>query len=101
MEKRPPFWHRMDGERVAHLTFVRSAPCEHARADSLVYFLRKSTRPRRTRLTPKAARSRFATLAITSEPAGPNTRPTLSAWNRTRNASAMLAPKARIVTGYP
>jgi len=66
---------------------------------SPIYFPRKSTRPRRTRLTPKAARSRFATLAITSEPAGPNTRPTLSAWNRTRKASAMFAPKARIVTG--
>ena len=37
MEKRPPFWQRVLGERTAHLTFVRAALCEQARADNLVY----------------------------------------------------------------
>ena len=37
MEKRPSFWHRVVGERTAHLAFVRAALCEQARADNLVY----------------------------------------------------------------
>lgn len=37
MEKRPSFWHRMVGERTAHLAFVRATLCEHAKADNLVY----------------------------------------------------------------
>jgi cytidylate kinase len=37
MEKRPSFWHRVIGERTAHLACVRAALCEHARADNLVY----------------------------------------------------------------
>ena len=37
MEKRPSFWHRVVGERTAHLACVRAALCEHARADNLVY----------------------------------------------------------------
>jgi cytidylate kinase len=37
MEKRPPLWKRMAGERTAHHTFVRAALCEHARGGKLVY----------------------------------------------------------------
>jgi cytidylate kinase len=37
MEKRPAFWHRVLGQRTAHLLFVRAALAEHARADQLVY----------------------------------------------------------------
>lgn len=37
MEKRPSFWHRMVGERIAHLAFVRATLCERAQADNLVY----------------------------------------------------------------
>jgi len=37
MEKRPPFWHRVIGERTAHLAFVRATLCEQARAGDLVY----------------------------------------------------------------
>jgi cytidylate kinase len=37
MEKRPSFWHRVVGERTAHLACVRATLCEQARADSLVY----------------------------------------------------------------
>jgi len=37
MEKRPSFWHRVVGERTAHLACVRATLCEHARADNLVY----------------------------------------------------------------
>jgi cytidylate kinase len=37
MERRPPFWQRVLGERTAHLTFVRAALCEQAQADNLVY----------------------------------------------------------------
>ncbi len=37
MEKRPSFWHRVIGERTAHLACVRAALCEQARADNLVY----------------------------------------------------------------
>jgi cytidylate kinase len=37
MEKRPPFWERVLGERAAHLTFVRAVLCEQARGDKLVY----------------------------------------------------------------
>jgi len=37
MEKRPSFWHRVVGERSAHLAFVRASLCEHAQADDLVY----------------------------------------------------------------
>ncbi len=37
MDKRPPFWHRLLGERTAYLTFVRAALCEHARGGNLVY----------------------------------------------------------------
>jgi cytidylate kinase len=37
MEKRPSFWHRVVGERTAHLACVRASLCEHAQADNLVY----------------------------------------------------------------
>jgi cytidylate kinase len=37
MERRPSFWHRVLGERTAHLAFVRATLCEQARADNLVY----------------------------------------------------------------
>ena len=37
MEKRPPFWQRVLGERTTHLMFVRAALCEHAQADNLVF----------------------------------------------------------------
>ncbi|MBP1775070.1 MAG: response regulator receiver protein [candidate division NC10 bacterium] len=37
MEKRPSFWHRMVGERTAHLACVRAALCEQVRADNLVF----------------------------------------------------------------
>jgi len=37
MEKRPSFWHRVGGERTAHLVFVRATLCEQARAGNLVY----------------------------------------------------------------
>jgi cytidylate kinase len=37
MEKRPSFWHRVLGERSAHLAFVRATLCEQARAGNLVY----------------------------------------------------------------
>src|SRR5574337_46658 len=37
MAKRPSFWHRVVGERTAHLAFVRATLCEQARAGSLVY----------------------------------------------------------------
>ena len=34
MEKRPPLWQRLTGERSDHITFVRAALCEHAAAAS-------------------------------------------------------------------
>ena len=37
MEKRPSFWHRVLGERSAHLACVRATLCETARAGNLVY----------------------------------------------------------------
>jgi hypothetical protein len=37
MEKRPPLWQRLTGERSDHITFVRAALCEHARGGKLVY----------------------------------------------------------------
>jgi cytidylate kinase len=37
MEKRPSFWHRVAGERTAHLAFVRATLCEQAREGRLVY----------------------------------------------------------------
>jgi len=37
MEKRPPFWQRVLGERTTHLMFVRATLCEHAQADNLVF----------------------------------------------------------------
>ena len=37
MEKRPSFWQRVVGERIAHLAVVRASLCEHAQADNLVY----------------------------------------------------------------
>ncbi len=37
MDKRPPFWQRVLGERMAYLTFIRAALCEHLRAGPLVY----------------------------------------------------------------
>jgi cytidylate kinase len=37
MEKRPPLWQRVTGERSDHITFVRAALCEHARGGKLVY----------------------------------------------------------------
>jgi len=37
MEKRPPLWQRLTGERSDHITFVRAALCEHARGGKSVY----------------------------------------------------------------
>jgi cytidylate kinase len=37
MEKRPPLWERLAGERTAHLILMRAALCEHALGGSLVY----------------------------------------------------------------
>lgn len=37
MEKRPPLWERLAGERTVHLILMRAALCEHALGGSLVY----------------------------------------------------------------
>jgi cytidylate kinase len=37
MERRPPLWQRITGERTTHIVLVRAALCEHARGGSLVY----------------------------------------------------------------
>jgi hypothetical protein len=37
MEKRPSFWHRVIGERSAHLACVRATLCQRAHLGSLVY----------------------------------------------------------------
>lgn len=37
MDKRPPLWKRVAGERTTHLTLVRAALSRHAREDNLVY----------------------------------------------------------------
>ena len=37
MEKRPPLWQRLTGERSDHITFVRAALCENARGGKSVY----------------------------------------------------------------
>ena len=37
MEKRPPFWERVLGERAAYLTIVRATLCEQSGGDNLVY----------------------------------------------------------------
>ena len=37
MERRPPFWERILGERTAYLNIVRATLCEYAGGDKLVY----------------------------------------------------------------
>jgi len=37
MEKRPPFWERVLGERAGYLNIVRATLCEQAESDNLVY----------------------------------------------------------------
>lgn len=37
MEKRPPLWERLAGERTVHLVLMQAALCEHARGGNLVY----------------------------------------------------------------
>lgn len=37
MDRRPPFWQRVAGERTSHLILMRAALCEHALQGDLVY----------------------------------------------------------------
>jgi cytidylate kinase len=37
MDRRPPLWRRVAGERSAYITLVRAALCEHALGGNLVY----------------------------------------------------------------